>query len=302
MQNKNDWAQEVFFCRHIDAENADHLSLATGRFLLLFVLSGEAVLEMNGQELDINPQKFVLQHPHAQTSFRSVSDDFKACCIGSNIELNGAATYNIPPSFLALILRKPVWDMDEETTQAARAFCTLFEYNQEHIVGSNSTNIATLLLTIFVQIFFEQAKHRLPDADTERGSVVTQNVLSRFLRELREQYRQHHSVTYYAEQAFVSTKYMTQVVKRAFGMTPKEIIDRKLAVEAMYLLAKSTLSVQEVSNELGFPNQSYFGRFFKRMLGLSPLAFRNNPDMRLMSRLKPLDPSSPFMNTFSHVQ
>jgi len=75
------------------------------------------------------------------------------------------------------------------------------------------------------------------------------------------------------------------------GLTPKELIDRKLAIESMYLLGKNDMTIQEVSNALGFPDQSYFGRFFKRLLGISPLAYRKNPDLSLMSRLKSVEAS-----------
>ena len=75
------------------------------------------------------------------------------------------------------------------------------------------------------------------------------------------------------------------MVRSFSGRTPKDIIDRRLAVEALFLLTKTEKNIQEISNELGFPDQSYFGRFFKRVFGLSPLNYRMNPDFSLIERL-----------------
>lgn len=285
--------KELYFCRYIDSSNAILEPVSGGRFILVFTLSGKAQFILNDKPFEVNERKFLLLHPHVKSHIRSVSSDFRACCICSMLELQGNVTYNIPPSFIALLIQHPVWDMDVETTRAASAFCTLFDYNCKNVSGSHATNIATALFTVFVQTFYEKTKKYIPPEQIESVTVITRNVITRFMTELRYGFKTQHQVRYYAGKVCVSPKYLTQVVKRSLGLTPKEIIDRKLAVESMYLLAKSELSIQEVGNELNFPDQSYFGRFFKRMLGISPMAFRLNPDMRLMSRLKPIrrDPS-----------
>ena len=58
------------------------------------------------------------------------------------------------------------------------------------------------------------------------------------------------------------------------GRTPKQIIDETLLQEAMKRLDKNDSSIQEISVGLGFPDQSYFGRFFKRMKQMSPQQYR----------------------------
>ncbi len=285
-----DVEKELYFCRYVNKHNALKGRIVSGRFVLIFTLSGSASLTLNGTRYEVDDHKMLLLHPHVECEFLNESDDFVACCIGSHIELQNSATYNIPPAFLAVVLQKPVWDMDESTAKAARAFCTLFDYNYNQTRGTNAANIAALLLTAFIQTFFEKTKHMIPAEDSENVTIITRNLLSRFMYELRLHYKESHQVSYYAGRVFVSPKYLTQVVRRNLGMTPKEIIDRKLAVESMYLLSKSGMTIQEISNTLGFPDQSYFGRFFKRLLGLSPLAFRRDPDLSLMSKLKVMNP------------
>jgi AraC-like DNA-binding protein len=279
---------ELYFCRYLNKDNARYDSIVSGRFILVFTLSGKARFLLNDKAFDIDKSKFLLLHPHVESRIESLSDDFRACCIGSIMELQNSVTYNIPPTFLAMVLQRPVWAMDETTMRAAHAFCTLFDYNYSYVKGTNAANIAASLFSVFIQTFYEKTKNELPSEESETVSVIRRNLITRFMSELRLNYKVSHQVTYYAERVYVTPKYLTQVVRRALGLTPKELIDRKLTIESMYLLSKSEMSIQEISNELGFPGQSYFGRFFRRMLGLSPLEFRRNPDMSMMSRMKPV--------------
>ena len=280
--------KELYFCRYLNKDNIRYKSIVSGRFILIFTISGTAHFMLNGVPYDVDSSKFLLLHPHVESRIVSASEGFNAYCIGSVMELQGSVTYNIPPAFLALLLQRPLWDMDEETQKAVSAFCTLFDYNYKHVTVPNSANIAGALMTVFIHTFYEKTKHAMPLPESEVVSVITRNLITRFMTTLRMNYKSSHQVTYYAEKLCVSSKYLTHVIKRSLGLTPKEIVDRKLAVESMYLLGKSDMSIQEISNELGFPDQSYFGRFFKRMIGMSPMSFRRNPDMRLMSRLKPM--------------
>ena len=281
--------KELYFCIRINSRNCVRESLVSGIFILVFPLSGKAIFVLNGKSYEIDNSKFLLVHPHFESEITFVSDDFDAYCIGSVLELQTEATYNIPPAFLAMLLQRPSWDMDKETTRATHAFCTMFDYNCSQLKGPNSTNIAASLFSVFIQAFYEKVKNIIPPDATEGVSALTGNLLSRFMNELRQHYKESHQVMFYADKVCVSPKYLTQVVKRHYGITPKEMIDRKLAIESMYLLSKSRMSIQEISNELNFPDQSYFGRFFKRQVGMSPLAFRQKPDMGLMVKLKPMD-------------
>ncbi|MDE6551485.1 MAG: helix-turn-helix domain-containing protein, partial [Muribaculaceae bacterium] len=61
----------------------------------------------------------------------------------------------------------------------------------------------------------------------------------------------------------------------ASGRSPKEWINIRVMLEAKVLLRDPSRSIQEISEILGFPNQSFFGTFFKKMKGLSPSAYRN---------------------------
>ena len=81
-------------------------------------------------------------------------------------------------------------------------------------------------------------------------------------------------MAFYAENLCITGRYLASVTSAVSGRSPKDEIDECLLREARILLTFSELSVQQISDKLHFPDPSHFGRFFKRMTGITPLAYR----------------------------
>lgn len=71
-------------------------------------------------------------------------------------------------------------------------------------------------------------------------------------------------------------KYVANVVKEVTGLTAGDCIDVNIIRQAKALMQIKTLTLQQISDSLGFQNQSHFGTFFHRHTGLRPKAFRLN--------------------------
>ena len=97
---------------------------------------------------------------------------------------------------------------------------------------------------------------------------------NQFMDELARHYMQHRSVGFYAAQLHLTPKYLTTIIRKTTGRTASEWIDDYVVLEAKNLLKYSTMSIQEVAYSLNFPNQSFFGKYFKEHTGLTPTAFR----------------------------
>ena len=65
-------------------------------------------------------------------------------------------------------------------------------------------------------------------------------------------------------------------MKNLTGFTAVEWIERYVVLEAKVMLKASNLNIQQISDELNFPSQSFFGKYFKKNVGMSPKEFRNS--------------------------
>ena len=82
------------------------------------------------------------------------------------------------------------------------------------------------------------------------------------------------TVTYMANQLFISSKYLSDLLKQETGKTAIELIHIFLISEAKNLLKQADQSVSEIAYMLGFDNPPYFTRLFKKEVGLSPVQFK----------------------------
>lgn len=95
-----------------------------------------------------------------------------------------------------------------------------------------------------------------------------------FKKLLAENYRMHHDLAFYADRLNISTTYLSRIVKNTTGRTVKFHISELICTEAKRLLESSDMSVNEISEFLGFSDQTVFGRFFVLKYGVSPMKYR----------------------------
>lgn len=97
----------------------------------------------------------------------------------------------------------------------------------------------------------------------------------RFINLVQQNFKKERFLDFYAEKLEVSTKHLSRTVKEATGFSAVDWIDRLVILEAKVLLKSTNLSIQQISDELNFTSQSFFGRYFKKHTGRSPKDFRN---------------------------
>ncbi|MBF4484880.1 MULTISPECIES: AraC family transcriptional regulator [unclassified Flavobacterium] len=99
-------------------------------------------------------------------------------------------------------------------------------------------------------------------------------LFEKFKEMLSRDFLSQRSVQYYADILNVTRKYLSEVIKNNSGKTASDWIEEIVILEAKILLQNKDLTINQISDTLNFPNQSGFGRFFKKCEGISPLEYR----------------------------
>lgn len=113
-----------------------------------------------------------------------------------------------------------------------------------------------------------------------RGGLpgATSDIVKRAVAFINERYSSALTRWQLAEAVNVSEDYLSRVFRQELGITPWEYLTRLRIERAKELLAAGTESVATVGARVGFPDQAYFSRVFKKIVGAAPQAYRDSPD------------------------
>lgn len=139
----------------------------------------------------------------------------------------------------------------------------------------HSAHDVTLIRQVLLAVMLRVARwHRLHGQALPASQAGTQAVYRLFRRELELRFREHWSVADFARRLGFSESTLNRACQAATGRTAKVLIDRRVALEAARLMVHGPASVAEVGHALGFSEPTNFVRFFVRMVGQTPAAFR----------------------------
>ena len=117
----------------------------------------------------------------------------------------------------------------------------------------------------------------LPTIEYEiRSQKREKEHFNRFMKLLSENYVMHKEVNWYADKMNLTPRYLTTTIRKVSGYTVSDWLVRFIIKDAKYLLKHSDMTVQQVAYELNFPNQSFFGKYFRKHTGMSPGSYRNS--------------------------
>jgi AraC-like DNA-binding protein len=186
---------------------------------------------------------------------------------------------NNPPfsfAFVSEMHTDPVMPLSINNTRVLefRAQC-LWEVaaNEGHIFRDKMIRNALRMLLMDVSNIFIQTSGT--GADLQPTSRSTQ-LFMKFIKEMGENICREHSVSYYASKLCVSIQYLNRLVRAHTGKSASENINHYLVAEIMQRLESTNDSMQQIADDLNFPDQATLSKFFKRQTGQTMTAYRNS--------------------------
>jgi AraC-like DNA-binding protein len=208
----------------------------------------------------------ILQYEH-------ISDDFE----GLFISMSKRLTENMLPDIqerlpVALSVRQnPSMPLSEDELNLLKTYY----YMLKKVVEKNENPHRSKIVRHLMMAFYYHSSSWLHKIEPREGESKRQNeVVERFLEFAEKHFKTERQVGFYAENMYLTPKYLSQIIKTNTGKSANDWIDDYVMLEAKALLKSSKLTIQQISDELHFADQSIFGKYFKRLEGVSPKEYR----------------------------
>lgn len=258
---------------------SDYGSLAafkTKYFVLLVCVGGHGSINIEGKDYHFKANDMFVCRPNIVIEKSTMSADFD--CLGmamsENFILQLGSISDVNYDLMLFMSRNPILAM---TPDEMTLFKQYFDLLQSKISRTPYRHQAAVMQSLF-RAFMLEFVDMLDRFITipQRNFTSSESIFKRFMMLLNSDYPRQRSVEHYAGRLCISPKYLSAVCKSVGGRTASEIINQCVTKDITKLLRDPNRSIKEVAFELGFPNLSFFGKFVKRRLGLSPKDYRKS--------------------------
>lgn len=243
-----------------------------GAFFYILVETGTAEFVVDCHSYIVGKGDMLLVAPRMSIELMKKSSDFGTCglclepfffdslSIGNYVYKR---LYN--SSHTTYVLRLE----DSDTGHIRKTLNLMSHYLTSDHPAEMAGSLVNFLLLQITEIFHSQNVH-------PAGRVRRSDALFRLFRKLlAENYRKEHELQFYADSLHISQTYLSRVIRQVSGKTVNNYIAEALYTDARRLLVFTDLTVKEIAEQLGFSDQSSFGKFFKKKSETSPANFRD---------------------------
>ena len=245
-------------------------------FVALLCIEGESTIYINNKMYSIHKNDFLLCHPQTIFEHKITNLDFKYCGFFLSPEYVKQISLISSNSWNAILFieNNPIIALDEKESSLFLQYYNLIRSNFETESQHHLKQLIDMLLQAFIYEFHDSMEKRIKIDPPQYNSA--NNLFISFLDILVNSYPKQRSVSYYAEKLFVTPKYLSAICKEISGETASDLITRYVKKDIENLLKQPNKTIKEIVNELDFANLSFFGKYVKRIFGVSPKEYREN--------------------------
>ena len=248
-------------------------------------ITGRMLLEVSGQPTTVNAQQIFICHPHVVLSNLMISPDFecKVMCLSDRL--------------LRSILQSQMLIWNNKLYKQRHCIIDIPAdrfglYNELRYQWLNKDNpFKREILVSLLRVALLELCHQLMSNDQKAEDVLSQErlrvgttagmgnsrmetIFHQFLKNIARRRIKKLSVSEYAEELCISPKYLSTVCRTVSEKSPTEWISEYVIEDITHYLKNSELTASQIGIELGFPNASFFGKYVREHLGMSPNEYR----------------------------
>ena len=171
-------------------------------------------------------------------------------------------------SFLDNLYANPFLDLSPADVAEIEPIIALLVLENEREDRSN------LILQSLLHVLLAKIQRCIDQRQTQHFPKRYLLLFKQFKSLLDKHFTQLLTASDYAEKLSITQHHLNLISKEIAGKTATEIIRARIILEAKRMLSFSDLTVTEIAYQLGFEENSYFSRIFRKETGLSPVEFR----------------------------
>ena len=241
-----------------------------------YTLVREGWLELiyNGQELTLQRGDLLVYSPGFQITIVGGSQDYRSVCLMVD-ELSALETPGV--SNVLRTAYQPIAELGQPVIHLSDSMAEHFwQHLQEFMAYQHSSHryLQECLRTLYTQFILDLMDALERNIGQGRASERTTELFTSFMLLLTKHFKEHHDIRFYATEMSITTTHLSRIVRQMTGRTVVDYVNQMLFMEATWLLQSTDMSIAGIAARLNFADQSSFGRFFQRMRGGSPKAYR----------------------------
>lgn len=232
---------------------------------------GKAVINVNFKNYLLKANDILVLAEDSIAIFLRVSENFKMFYCLVNKELASEIAYNLPNRLFSFLNESPLCIPEETEIPLLEMWLEQFR----HII-ENPTTYQHIMVRNHLQNFFLSIAGKIPPGNPAvQPKYSHKEILCwKFWDMVGRHCKKHRDVAFYAKELCITPFYLSQITKKLFNDSPKDLINRQVILEIKALLSSSDVSIKEIAERLNFDDPSYMCRYFKRQTGVSLSAYR----------------------------
>jgi AraC-like DNA-binding protein len=248
--------------------------------VLFFITEGRAQLEYDGHVVQLQKNDLFLYMPHSMANNFMATSDFNCRQIWfTRSELWNIEIYNmINVADMSLLKLHPVVHLTDDDVKLCD---TYFQLLCDRMKSSTSVHISYIVRSLLGTMMLEMlsimrrnSEQAVEEVQQENTSLHKKRIIDNFIRLVEESDGRIRRVDEFANQLNVTPKYLSTILKEVMNRRPSTYILHYTMKAIEYRLRFTDMTMQEISNDLNFPNPSFFGKYCKEHLGMTPLEYR----------------------------
>ena len=228
--------------------------------------------EYDMQPVEFHPKELSVVYPNHNIYTYESSADYRATLIVVSNRFFNEMQHHSLQRFQIEYLKQPSFRLSDQQYEAMLHVVELLKTISQ-IGGKTGKEMMVDLIDIMSRLTdYFRFNEQLPSEKVSNTDML----FHRFYEAIVKHHKESHEIKFYAELLCLSPKYFAFVIKQSTGTSASEWIAKYIVSKARHMLRQNTYSIQDISAELGFPEQSSFSRYFKHFTGISPTQYRKN--------------------------
>ncbi len=235
---------------------------------------GHADIVIDLKQYHITAGDIVVAFPYTVIQTMDYSEDFEGSALRADVSFFASIQIPEKSSYYLYMMENPCISLREEEWSKIVALHDrlLSEHAEEQHPLRREIDECMMKIIAYEIIAIYLKRKPL----TQQARSRNERIFQEFIYSLFNNYHVHRSLEFYATEQSITPRHLSMIVKQMSGQTAGEWIISCTVMNIKSKLQNKGLSIKEISDEMNFPNPSFFSQYFKKYAGVTPTEYRKN--------------------------